>query len=109
MQKSKKVNVLGTEYEVVFTDEKNDPLLKGAAGYCDSTIKKIAVNVNKEDWQIKGEEHYIHATLRHELIHAFLYESGLHVECPWIHEEMIDWVALQFPKMSECFSKEEIL
>lgn len=109
MQKSKKVDVLGTEYEVVFTDEKNDPLLKGIAGYCDSTIKKIAVNVNKEDWNIKGEEYYIHATLRHELIHAFLYESGLHVECNWIHEEMIDWVAIQFPKMSECFSKEEII
>ena len=49
--------------------------------------------------------------LRHELIHAFLFESGLNtntftVEEPWsINEELVDWVAIQFPKMYNIFKE----
>ena len=45
------------------------------------------------------------ATLRHEIIHAFLFESGLQtcaftIEGPWAeNEEMIDWFANMIPKM----------
>lgn len=42
--------------------------------------------------------------MRHEIVHAYLFESGL-TECSgavnsWaINEEMVDWIASQFPKM----------
>lgn len=44
-------------------------------------------------------------TLRHEIVHAFFNESGLAdssstVEGAWAkNEEMVDWIALQGPKL----------
>ncbi len=38
-----KVNVLGTEYEIVKVDESKDPILKDADGYCDNTIKTCVI------------------------------------------------------------------
>ena len=34
-----KVNVLGTEYEIVEVDQSSDPMLKRNAGYCDGSVK----------------------------------------------------------------------
>lgn len=50
------------------------------------------------------------ATLRHEIIHAFLAESGLWGSSEpakaWaMNEEMIDWIALQFPKILKAFKE----
>lgn len=47
--------------------------------------------------------------MRHEIIHAFLFESGLsenftHPE--YGHDETyVDWIASQFPKMCEVFKE----
>ena len=44
-------------------------------------------------------------TLRHEIVHAFFNESGLKessngCESGWAkNEEMVDWIALQLPKI----------
>lgn len=52
-----------------------------------------------------GLVEYMKATLRHEIIHAFLIEAGLQTcahnyEGAWVNnEEMIDWFANIFPKM----------
>lgn len=44
--------------------------------------------------------------IRHELIHAFIYESGLSNENKWAeNEELVDWIAIQFPKLKKCFEK----
>lgn len=48
--------------------------------------------------------------MRHEIIHAFLYESGLwvnsgNVENWGCSEEITDWIAIQFPKMLKAFQK----
>jgi hypothetical protein len=47
-------------------------------------------------------------TLRHEIIHAFIAESGLRGSSldvsHWaLNEEMVDWFALQLPKMLSVF------
>ena len=48
-------------------------------------------------------------TIRHELVHAFLNESGLQWnsfapdKARAKNEEMVDWFAIQFPKMYEAF------
>ena len=47
--------------------------------------------------------------LRHELVHAFMYESGLAEN--WEHknfgqeETVVDWVTIRFPKLLEIFKK----
>ena len=38
--------------------------------------------------------------LRHEIVHAFLFESGLAENSEWAYnEEMVDWIAKQGPKI----------
>ena len=47
-------------------------------------------------------------TLRHEIVHAFLYESGLWQNSfkDWArNEEMTDWIALQFEKLLDVFKE----
>ncbi|HJA90843.1 MAG TPA: hypothetical protein H9948_08655 [Candidatus Jeotgalibaca merdavium] len=42
--------------------------------------------------------------IRHELIHVFLFESGLGENSQWAqNEEMVDWFARQFPKLLKAF------
>ena len=54
-------------------------------------------------------------SIRHEVVHAFLEESGLsdcslRPEMAWArNEEMVDWIAIQFPKMLEAFKWLEVL
>lgn len=100
-----KVNVLGTEYNLIESNEANDERLKGKDGYCDTTTKECVV----DEMQGTGPDmkknlpEYKKAVKRHELIHAFLHESGLDI-CSWAeNEEMVDWIAIQFPKMLKAF------
>ena len=104
-----KINVLGTEYTVEYLEMKDEDY----DGYCDYTSKHIAIradNTNKvEDfvWCQKKQ-------LRHEIIHAFLAESGL--QCNFEHakeygheETMVDWIAIQFPKLLAVFKDADAL
>lgn len=48
--------------------------------------------------------------LRHEVIHAFLGESGLRNNSYWAeNEEMVDWLAIQAPKIFKTFQELGIL
>lgn len=54
----------------------------------------------------KDLQQYKNSVMRHEIVHAFLYESGLDVcsKGAWAkNEEMVDWIAIQFPKMMVAF------
>lgn len=107
-----KIDVLGTPYEILFKDYSEDPLFKENSydGYCDSINKEIVICNMKTFpmWENYTDEYckrYEREILRHELIHAFLNESGLQNNAinpitPWAkNEEMIDWFAIQFPKI----------
>jgi hypothetical protein len=106
-----RVNVLGTEYAIVYAKEKNDQKLKRMDAYCDQTAKKIVVEKFKRDGDTVGDlDCYRKECLRHEIVHAFLFESGLagsSGECrAWAkNEEMVDWIAKQFPKMQKAFEE----
>lgn len=111
-----KVNVLGTEYTIHISNEKTYPLLKEIDGYTDTSIKAIIVDdCNHTTPDSKQDlERYRRSVIRHEIIHAFLYESGLDanangVECWATNEEMVDWLAIQFPKMLKAFREAECL
>lgn len=101
-----KVRILGTEYEIVKNaNEKDYPQLKKCDGYADFSIKKIVVaDFDKEENSIDDLEWYKNKVLRHEIIHAFIHESGLAENCEWArNEELTDWIAIQFEKMLSVF------
>lgn len=109
-----KVNILGTEY-AIFTESADIPEMEGKAGYCSFDSKEIHIlDLNThEEWKNETEvakKSYANRTMRHEITHAFLYESGLaqdssDVEGWAMNEEMVDWIAIQFPKMLKAFEE----
>jgi len=113
-----KVDVLGTEYSIEYVKISECSLLreKNWAGSCNSITHKILVgDASEEEFFGKmSKEEQNHCTkqiLRHEIVHAFLNESGLQDSSHNNHggwannEEMVDWIALQFPKMQKAFKE----
>lgn len=110
----KKINVLGTEYTIEISPEAEDSYLSKCDGYCDKTVKKIVVKAEDENNELSDYTVYLKKVIRHEIIHAFLFESGLHENFEhanqYGHEEtMIDWVAVQFPKLLKAFKEADCL
>lgn len=109
------IDILDIRYKLIITCEYDAfPKLKcGMDAYTDKTTKEIVVDSFK--YSIKDKESvgnlykYICNLIRHEVVHSFLYESGLDCCCDWATEEMVDWVAIQLPKISKALSnmKEE--
>lgn len=96
------VNILGTKYSVSFVSEKKEPRLKDCDGFCDETTKEIVVeNYKRGEPGSKGKlELQEQKNIRHEIVHAFLFESGLAENSDWAqNEEMVDWIAKQGPKL----------
>lgn len=108
-----KLNILGAEWNVEYRNVDVDPLLKENDGYTDLSVKLIVIANKKEDCEIQNFKCMQKENLRHEIIHAFLFESGLgfnfeHSE--YGHEEtMIDWIAIQFPKILGVFKEADCL
>lgn len=104
------VNILGETYKIENLDRGEDETLNSEdlGGFCDATSRRIVIcNVN--DSEVDNKECLTKRNLRHEIIHAFLFESGLgaNFEHRSIgHEEtMVDWIALQFPKIMRAFEE----
>lgn len=101
-----KVKILGTEYEVIKdAEEKDYPQLKKCDGFTDFSIKRIVVaNFDKDENSVDDIDWYKKKVLRHELVHAFIHESGLAENCDWArNEELTDWIAIQFEKILGVF------
>jgi len=117
-----KVNVLGAEYEINRYKYHDKPIFekRGIDGYCDSVLKEIAyvdlcTYPGYEDETDEYRKLIEKQTLRHEITHAFLNESGLQDSsgsptAGWAkNEEMVDWIALQFPRMLMAFQEADCL
>lgn len=104
-----KVDILGTEYTIQELTTAEDAYLNDCDGYCDKTSKRIVLKKEDEANQLDNFKVYQKKCLRHEIIHAFLFESGLHENFKhdtWGHDEtFIDWVAVQFPKILIAFKE----
>lgn len=105
---NKTVSILGTDYTIRFVPDAELQEL-GAEGACDTSIKLIRV-CQMESGNLNDLHSYQKKVLKHELIHALLYESGL-AECSgrvnsWAtNEEMVDFFALQHDKIHAVFEK----
>lgn len=101
-----KVNVLGTEYDVELVDGQDEAIKElNCAGYTDKTTKEIKVKLFKNESFADEENPKVNTnnTLRHELIHAFLYECGINHGTQFHNEECVDFFAIQFPKLAKMF------
>lgn len=113
MNKLKSVNVLGVPYTITEGNTVDFPALKDCDGYCDTSTKEIVVSDMTENAgspDAKGDlSHYQRKVIRHELTHALLFESGLSVNSWAENEEIVDWIAIQFPKLLALFNFAECL
>lgn len=107
--KNRKENILGTEYQIEIRELKNEEI----DGFCDYTNRLIVVR--KDNYNEVGNfERLQNKQLRHEIVHAFMAESGL--QSNWKHTEefghdetTVDWFAIQSPKIFKVFQELDIL
>lgn len=110
LEQVKTVEVLGVPYAIIDGDRSKDPCLDKADGYCDHTTKEIIIDTFKPSDNSLGDlPAYRKQVIRHELVHAFLFESGLGAESWGCNEEIVDWIAFQFPKMLQAFEEADAL
>lgn len=110
----KNVNILGTEYAVLEQSENKNQKLKNCDGLCEQYSKQIILNDFKETenevMRVDNFEEYKKKVARHEVFHAYFGESGLRGSSEYAeNEELIDWLAIQSPKIFKTFQELEIL
>lgn len=106
------MNILGTEYTITKKKYEDEPAFERRSidGYCDSFTHTIAYcdMSTYPGWENELPETVTECekqTIRHEIVHAFLSESGLdncsaRIEYGWAkNEEMVDWIANQGSKI----------
>lgn len=103
----RKINILGTEYKIEYKTTTEDTCLEEADGYCDCTSRLIVIKANNNN-ELGDFERSQKKALRHEIIHAFLAESGLQSNFQHCNEfghdeTMIDWFAIQFLKIYKVY------
>ena len=105
------VNILGTDYEVITQNEEENPKLNDANGLCEIYSHKIVLKEIKEELNCyENLEAYKRKVVRHEIIHAFFAESGLRNNSEYAeNEELVDWIAIQLPKMVKVMSELNVL
>lgn len=107
------VTILGEPWKIEMHTSKEDEGLTLRCGYCDYSIRTIVVekrNEKPEPNELQDLRAFERLCLRHEIIHAFLEESGfstdsLSVEHWARNEEMIDWLAYQHTKIHKAFEE----
>ena len=88
------INVLGTDYDIYLHNKKQDDAMESLDGYCSYERKYIVID---KDQPFLHQQH----VLKHEIVHAALYESGLDSSTDWAtNEEIVDWIAHQLYKMA---------
>ena len=115
----KKINVLGTIYTIEYKDIADDDKLDEMEGYTDLYKKHIVIGKLEQRSYFAGESEeklnkVKNKILRHEIVHAFLFESGLdsnsNKSYAWAdNEEMVDWFAIQSPKIFKIYKELDIL
>lgn len=103
-----KVNILGSKWTVIYRKREDDDLLASSDGYADESVRLIVIaTTEKGRPTFKDYNAYQKSTLRHEIVHAYLFESGLggcFAHDHYGHDETyVDWIARQFPKIAKTF------
>lgn len=112
------VNILGTVYMIRKMGYADEPEFQRRKidGYCDRYQHLIVYCDLDSDKRWDGEPEITKrecekATLRHEIVHAFMFECGLGesthgTEHGWaVDEEIVDWISEQTPKIFRTFKE----
>ena len=97
------IKILGEEWTVSLRAQSEDDYLETRDGYTDISCKTMVIGLQPEDAELKNPTVYLRKVLRHEIIHAFMFESGLAEN--WSHPAMgqeeltVDWFAIQMHKI----------
>lgn len=114
----KAILIMGEVWKIREGTESEFPGLVGVDGYTDTSDRTIVIDSTildtSDPMTMANLDVYRKTVIRHEIIHAFLYESGLEGntnDCQnWSqNEEMVDWIAIQFPKILKVIQKLEAL
>lgn len=120
----KKINILGIDYTVKIKKVADDFILSDhpCNGYTDFYGKNIIIADLTDQKEFKYASRYSNTryerykhTLRHEVTHAFIYECGLgnqsHLDpTSWSsNEPLVDWMAIQMPKLYDIWKKYNLL
>lgn len=103
------VEILGAMWAVRICTEEEEPLLKDLGGFTDWTERSICIHDVPRDNELGNPLEHIKKIIRHEVVHAFMFESGLAEN--WEHREMgqeeqtVDWIAIQMPKIEKAVDK----
>lgn len=110
------VDILGTRYTIrKGVTEKEIPGLSTSDATTDWSSKIIYIREYRKSSGLEDFKMYEKSVIRHEVVHAFLYESGLdscseRFDEGWaVNEEMVDWIAIQFPKICKVFEQLGVL
>ena len=107
------LDILGSKWTFEYRTEKKDPRLENCDGYTDWTTRLIVV-----EQEIEGDlgdmRRYAAKVARHEIVHAFLVESGLSTSSgcydSWAtNEEMVDWIARIGPRIYHAWTTANVL
>lgn len=93
----KQINILGQNYTIKFENTRTEPILKKADGECRWYSKEIVI-----DDELEPIEHKYYV-IKHEIIHAFLAESGLKRYKE--DEDIVDWIAWNIGKIQKAIGE----
>lgn len=110
------VSVLGTKYKIIFKNDEEvcqdvGVPIGDCGGYCSWAGKEIVLAMFDKSTDPEDEKENLQKwNARHEIVHAFLSESGLSsnangTDCWSKNEEMVDWFALQGPKIYKAWQE----
>ena len=108
------ISIMGTCYDIHFVKEYPERLKgvgESADGLFNRCNREIYILKNRDkDFTDEGRKRHMNCVLRHEIIHAYLEESGLSANSKMIsawaqNEEMVDWLAIQSPKIFATFQE----
>lgn len=103
------IDVLGSKWQIIEEDELR---AANADGFADNSVREIHLQsvFSDEKNSVADMEEYKMRVLRHEILHAFIFECGLDTENSWArNEEMTEFFALQFYKIANVFSAADII
>jgi hypothetical protein len=115
------VSILGTLYKIITKkyDEEESFKRRHIDAFCDGCGKEIVLcdMSTYEGWEHENLDDlaaYRKGKLKHEIVHAFLFESGLaqhsgNTDAWALNEEMVDWIALQGTKIYAAWQETGVL
>jgi hypothetical protein len=94
------LNICGTPYTLTYTTVKSDEDLADCYGVCHCSKQNIVIDKSQPVETLAS-------TIRHEIIHAFLFECGLTTYAG--NETLVEFLAQQFPKLLKLFQQSKSL